>query len=218
KPAGRRNRLPHQRHQECTLLCQIELLCQVEFFLMQQRVALHQHRPPKDLFDLLQVRILIGLQHLGDFGVDAQHHFVAFHRAGDLLGFHQDFADHGLHALHVARAFAIWARHAQGALQALLDALAGDGHQSEIVELQNLVGARSARMASSRTCITFWRFLRSSMSMKSTTMMPPKSRRRIWRTISLMASVLVLTMVSSRRLDLPTYLPVLTSMATRASV
>jgi len=36
--------------------------------------------------------------------------------------------------------------------------------------------------------MTFWRFLRSSMSMKSTTMMPPRSRRRIWRTISLMAS------------------------------
>ncbi len=73
-------------------------------------------------------------------------------------------------------------------------------------------------MASSSACITFWRFLRSSMSMKSTTMMPPRSRRRICRTISLMASVLVLTMVSSRRFDLPTYLPVFTSMATSASV
>ena len=50
------------------------------------------------------------------------------------------------------------------------------------------------------------------MSMKSTTMMPPRSRRRIWRTISFTASVLVLTMVSSRRLDLPTYLPVLMSI------
>src|ERR1017187_9776158 len=37
-------------------------LCQIEFFLVQRRVALHQHRPPKDLFDLLQVRILVGLQ------------------------------------------------------------------------------------------------------------------------------------------------------------
>ena len=59
----------------------------------------------------------------------------------------------------------------------------------------------SARIASSSACITFWRFLRSSMSMKSTTMMPPRSRRRICRTISFTASVLVLTIVSSRRLD-----------------
>ena len=81
-----------------------------------------------------------------------------------------------------------------------------------------LYGARSARIASSSACITFWRFLRSSMSMKSTTMMPPRSRSRICRTISLTASVLVLTMVSSRRFDLPTYLPVLTSIATSASV
>ncbi len=33
--------------------------------------------------------------------------------------------------------------------------------------------------------------------------MPPRSRKRIWRTISLTASRLVLTMVSSRRFDLP---------------
>ena len=81
-----------------------------------------------------------------------------------------------------------------------------------------LYGARSRRISSSSACITFWRFLRSSMSMKSTTMMPPRSRSRIWRTISRIASMLVLTMVSSRRLDLPTNLPVLTSMATSASV
>ena len=30
-------------------------LCQVEFFLVQQRVALHQHGAPEDLFDLLQI-------------------------------------------------------------------------------------------------------------------------------------------------------------------
>ena len=38
---------------------------------MQQRVALHQHRAPQDLFNLLQVRILIGLPHFGDFRIDA---------------------------------------------------------------------------------------------------------------------------------------------------
>ena len=42
-----------------------------------------------------------------------------------------------------------------------------------------LVGARSFLSASSRAAITLKRFLRSSMSMKSMTMMPPRSRRRI---------------------------------------
>src|SRR5438552_2879311 len=37
------------------------------------------------------------------------------------------------------------------------------------------------------------------MSMKSSTMMPPRSRSRIWRTISLTASRFVLTIVSSSR-------------------
>ena len=49
--------------------------------------------------------------------------------------------------------------------------------------------------------------------------MPPRSRRRIWRTISFTASRLVLTIVSSSRVEpRPTYLPVFTSMATSASV
>ena len=65
--------------------------------------------------------------------------------------------------------------------------------------------------------MTFERLLRSSMSMKSTTMMPPRSRRRIWRTISLTASRFVLRIVSSR-FFFPVKRPVLMSMATSASV
>ena len=76
---------------------------------------------------------------LRDLRVDAQHHILAFHRAGDLVGLLQDLADHRLHALDVSGALAIRAGRAQRALQALLDALAGDRHQAEIVELQNLV-------------------------------------------------------------------------------
>src|SRR6204780_318248 len=44
-------------------------------------------------------------------------------------------------------------------------------------------GARSWRSSSSRACITRWRLRRSSMSMKSMMMMPPRSRRRIWRAV-----------------------------------
>src|SRR2546430_17408283 len=60
-------------------------------------------------------------------------------RSRYLLRFLQDLADHGLDALHIARAFAIRARRAKSALQALLHAFARDGYQSEIVELQNFV-------------------------------------------------------------------------------
>ena len=67
-----------------------------------------------------------------------------------------------------------------------------------------LDGDRSRRISCSNNWYTFWRFFRSSMSMKSSTMMPPRSRRRICRTISFAASRLVLTMVSS---SLPVRLP-----------
>ncbi len=80
-------------------------------------------------------------------------------------------------------------------------------------------GARSARNASSSAAITFSRLRRSSMSMKSMMMIPPRSRRRICRTISFTASTLVRTIVSSRRFEpLLTNLPVFTPMATSASV
>ena len=56
------------------------------------------------------------------------------------------------------------------------------------------------------------------MSMKSTTMMPPMSRSRSWRTISSAASRLFLVTVSSRLPPEPVNLPVLTSTTVIASV
>ena len=56
------------------------------------------------------------------------------------------------------------------------------------------------------------------MSMKSTTMMPPMSRSRSWRTISSAASRLFLVTVSSRFPPEPVNLPVLTSTTVIASV
>src|ERR1700693_1570967 len=55
------------------------------------------------------------------------------------------------------------------------------------------------------------------MSMKSTTRRPPRSRNRIWRAISGAASRFVAYTVSSNA-SLPTNFPVLTSIATSASV
>ena len=61
-----------------------------------------------------------------------------------------------------------------------------------------------------------WR-RRARMSMKSTTMSPPMSRRRSWRATSSAASMLVLKAVSSW-LAPAVALPELTSMAVSASV
>src|SRR5690606_1268937 len=71
--------------------------------------------------------------------------------------------------------------------------------------------------ASRKTRMTSSRLEAFSMSMKSTTMMPPTSRSRSWRAISSAASRLFLNTVSSR-LEVPTFLPVLTSMTVSASV
>ena len=60
-------------------------------------------------------------------------------RFRNLLRFDQNLANHRLHALHIAGAFAMRARRAQRAFQALLHAFARNRHQPEIVELQNFV-------------------------------------------------------------------------------
>ena len=76
--------------------------------------------------------------------------------------------------------------------------------------LSGRIASRSARSTS-----VMWLWIR--MSMKSTTMMPPRSRRRSWRAISRAASRLVLWAVSSwfvPRIEPPE----LTSIAVSASV
>src|SRR3989304_2443862 len=82
---------------------------------------------------------------------------------------------------------------------------------------RTLVRALSSPSAFWRAWRTCWRWSSRSMSLKSMMMIPPRSRRRIWRTASPTASRLILRMVCSKS-RLPTYLPVFTSMATRASV
>ena len=77
---------------------------------------------------------------------------------------------------------------------------------------------RSRPSASFRRRSTKSWFSGSTMSMKSTTIMPPRSRRRIWRTISSAASRLLRVTVSSRFPPAPVNLPVLTSMTVMASV
>ena len=77
---------------------------------------------------------------------------------------------------------------------------------------------RSRPRHSTRRRSTRSRLDSRTMSMKSTTMMPPMSRSRSWRTISSAASRLFLVTVSSRLPPEPVNLPVLTSTTVIASV
>ena len=82
-----------------------------------------------------------------------------------------------------------------------------------------LVRARSRPRWLRSSCSTLSRFSWDSMSMKSTTMIPPTSRSRSWRAISRAASRFVLRMVCSGSfLPFPVKRPVFTSMETSASV
>src|SRR5271155_3030711 len=69
----------------------------------------------------------------------AQHHVLAFHARSHFARFSQNFTDHRLYALDVARAIAMRAGRAEGPFQRLLYALAGDRHQAKIVELEDLI-------------------------------------------------------------------------------
>src|SRR4051794_23265056 len=86
---------------------------------------------------------------------------------------------------------------------------------SEMSKTWVLVLSRAS--ASRNTLMTCSRLSLISMSMKSMTTMPPMSRNRSWRATSTAASRLLRNTVSSR-LDVPTFLPVLTSMTVSASV
>ena len=106
---------------------------------MQGWVAFDENGAAEDFFEFFEVLIVLGFEDLGDVRMNAQHDVLALESFGDFLRFDEDFAHHSLHAFDIARAFAMRARGAESALEALLDAFAGDGHQAEIVELQNFV-------------------------------------------------------------------------------
>ncbi|MNT37749.1 hypothetical protein D3C72_1739040 [compost metagenome] len=86
-----------------------------------------------------------------------------------------------------------------------------------LLMVPNCTRARSWRSASRRRFSTSRRFFDSSMSMKSITIRPPRSRRRIWRATSSAASRLVRVAVSSMSPPLIARAE-FTSMETSASV
>ena len=86
---------------------------------------------------------------------------------------------------------------------------------SEMSKICERVLSRASALRNAST--TLARFSRISMSMKSITMMPPMSRRRSCLAISSAASMLLWNTVASR-FDVPTFLPVFTSITVSASV
>src|SRR5262249_17778840 len=77
-------------------------------------------------------------QFLGDIGMDPQHYILMFQMLGDLAHLNVDLVADGRDGLHVTGGLAIRTGCSNGPLERLLDALAGDRHQPEIIELQGL--------------------------------------------------------------------------------
>ncbi len=93
---------------------------------------------PHHLFHLLQPFCAGGLELLDDFGMDAQHDVAAVEMLVHLAHLDVDVVADGDGRLDHAGAGADVAWRGQRAFERLLDSLAGDGDQAEIVELENL--------------------------------------------------------------------------------
>ena len=87
----------------------------------------------------------MGFEGLADFRVNTQEDVLALHVLGHLAHLDINFVADGRDRFYVASRFAMRAGRADGALERLLDALASDGDQSEIIELEDL--RRSAIVA-----------------------------------------------------------------------
>src|SRR2546422_7997285 len=105
---------------------------------MERGVGLDDDALARGLLELFDERRLAGLERFGDFGVDAQGHALRIEFRGHLARFRLNLVADGGHRLHHAGAGAIRAGLAEDALESLLGALAGDGHQAEFVEGKHL--------------------------------------------------------------------------------
>ncbi len=165
-----------------------------------------------------QPRGVVGFEDLHGFGVDAEKHIGAFKMFFHFAQLDVDLVADGNRALDHAGGLASGAGNAQGALEGLLDALAGDGDESKIVKLQHLGGSAVGL----ESFFERGKDLEAVLALVHVNEVDDDDAAEIAEANladdSGTASRLVLTMVSSRRADLPTYLPVLMSMATSASV
>src|SRR5262245_4105439 len=111
----------------------------VELFLMHCRVTLDRDQAAQISLDLREHVAFGAAQRFGHLRVDAEDNLVVMVdvlRDAARLG--QDFVADRLRAFNHAASAAIRARGAERALERLFDAFARDGHQAEVVELENL--------------------------------------------------------------------------------
>src|SRR6266702_1594420 len=113
-------------------------LVDVELLGMQAWIALDENRLANHLFHLLQPLRPRCLQLFDDFGVDAQHDVSTVEMLVHLAHLDVDVVADGDRRFDHSGAGANGASRRQSAFQRLLDAFAGDGDQSEIIELKHL--------------------------------------------------------------------------------
>ena len=101
---------------------------------MHGRVALDDEVFVREGLEFGKQRTVTGLERLGDFGVDAERDRVALELAFHLPHLGEDFIANRGGRLHPAGSLAVVAGLAECAFEGLLDALARDGNQAEIVE------------------------------------------------------------------------------------
>src|SRR5262245_18657256 len=111
----------------------------IELFLMHCGIALDRDQAAQIGLDLPEHVAFGAAQGLGHIGVDAEDDLVVMvdvFRDAARLG--QDFIADRLRAFDHAASAAIRAGRAERAFERLFDAFARDGHQAEVVELENL--------------------------------------------------------------------------------
>src|ERR1035437_5075895 len=107
---------------------------------MQGGVALDEEIFAGQRFELGNPTGIVGFEDFDGFGIDAQQHVGVLEVLLHLAKLGVDLvADRG-RALDHAGGLAGGARDAESAFEGLLDALAGDGDQTKVVELENLGG------------------------------------------------------------------------------
>src|SRR6185503_14430285 len=106
---------------------------------MQIRIGFNRHRSAEVRFHFFHNFTLSCSQRFSDVRRHTQHH-IAFtdQLFGYGLGLLEYLEAHGLRRLHHSSALTVWTRRAEGALERLLDSLASDGNQTEIVDRENL--------------------------------------------------------------------------------
>ena len=118
----------------------MNLTLDVELLGMQRGIALDQHVLADEFLELCEPTPVVGLEDFDGFRVDAEENVGALEVLPHLAQLGVDLVADCCRALDHAGGLAGGARYREGPLQRLLDTLAGDGDEAEVVELEDLGG------------------------------------------------------------------------------